>query len=55
LEVLVKQKAGASSVIYDMSVRDTVELIGFAGHGFQLDEMNGRDLVFVGMGSRRFY
>ena len=51
LEVLVKQKAGASSVIYDMKVGDEVELVAIAGHGFRLDEMKGRDLIFVAMGT----
>ncbi|HET6851286.1 MAG TPA: hypothetical protein VFH46_03120 [Pyrinomonadaceae bacterium] len=51
VEVLVKQKAGAGSVIYDMKVGDEVELVGIAGHGFKLDEMKGRDLVFVAMGT----
>jgi sulfhydrogenase subunit gamma (sulfur reductase) len=51
LEVLVKQKAGASSVIYDMKIGDEIELAGIAGHGFRLDEVKGRDLVFVAMGT----
>ena len=51
LEVLVKQKAGASSVIYDMNVGDEIELVCLAGHGFRLDEMKKRDLVFVAMGT----
>jgi len=51
LEVLVKQKVGASNVIYDMCVGDEIELVGIAGHGFRLDEMKGRDLVFVAMGT----
>ena len=51
LEVLVKQKAGASNVIYDMCVGDEIELAGIAGHGFSLDKMKGRDLVFVAMGT----
>ena len=51
LEVLVKQKAGASSVIYDMNLGDEIELVGIAGHGFRLDEMKKRDLVFVAMGT----
>ena len=51
LEVLVKQKVGASNVIYDMSVGDEIELVSIAGHGFRLDEMKGRDLVFVAMGT----
>ena len=51
LEVLVKQKVGASNVIYDMGVGDEIELVGIAGHGFRLDDMKGRDLVFVAMGT----
>lgn len=51
LEVLVKQKAGASSVIYDMKVGDEIELVGIAGRGFPLDQLKGRDLVFVAMGT----
>ncbi|HEV2834999.1 MAG TPA: hypothetical protein VGW58_06765 [Pyrinomonadaceae bacterium] len=51
LEVLVKQKAGASNVIYDMKVGDRMELIGIAGHGFRLDKQKQRDLVFVAMGT----
>ena len=51
LEVLVKQKAGASAVIYNMSVGDQIELVGIAGHGFDLRKMKGRDLVFVAMGT----
>src|SRR5919205_749395 len=34
LEVLVKQKAGASNVIYEMRAGDMLELAGIAGHGF---------------------
>src|SRR5262245_15909262 len=51
LEVLVKQKVGASSAIYDMKAGEEIELVGIAGHGFKLDEMKGRDLVFVAMGT----
>lgn len=51
LEVLVKQKTGASNVIYDMCVGQEIELVGVAGHGFRIDEMKGRDLVFVAMGT----
>jgi sulfhydrogenase subunit gamma (sulfur reductase) len=51
LEVLVKQKAGASSVIYEMKIGDEVELRGIAGHGFNPEKMRGRDLVFVAMGT----
>jgi NAD(P)H-flavin reductase len=51
LEVLVKQKAGASTVIYNMCVGGELELLGIAGHGFKLAEVSGRDLVFVAMGT----
>ena len=51
LEVLVKQKVGASSVIYEMKTGEEIELLGIAGYGFKLDEMKGRDLVFVAMGT----
>src|SRR5215217_3798563 len=51
LEVLVKQKAGASAVIYNKCVGDQIELVGIAGHGFSLDAMKSRDLVFVAMGT----
>jgi sulfhydrogenase subunit gamma (sulfur reductase) len=34
-----------------MCVGDEVELAGIAGHGFSLDKMKGRDLVFVAMGT----
>jgi len=51
LEVLVKQKAGASSVIYNLCVGEQIELVGIAGHGFNLDEIKGRDMVFVAMGT----
>jgi len=51
LEVLVKQKVGTSAVIYNMCVGDEIELLSIAGHGFNLDAMKGRDLVFVAMGT----
>lgn len=51
LEVLVKQKAGASKVIYDMRAGEIIDLVGIAGRGFPLDEQKQRDLVFVAMGT----
>ena len=51
LEVLVKQKAGASRVIYDMCIGDKLELLDVCGQGFKLDDIKGRDLVFVAMGT----
>ncbi len=51
LEVLVKRKVGASTVIYDLPEGETIELAGIAGHGFSLEQQKGRDLVFVAMGT----
>lgn len=51
LEVLVKRKAGASHLIYEMKPGETIDLIGIAGHGFALDSHQHRDLVFVAMGT----
>jgi NAD(P)H-flavin reductase len=51
LEVLVKQKLGASNLIFDMKPGELIELLEVAGHGFALDEQKGKDLVFVAMGT----
>src|ERR1044072_1068058 len=51
LEVLVKRKAGLSALIYNMCVGDQIDLVGIAGHGFDLEAMKGHDLVFVAMGT----
>ena len=51
LEVLVKQKIGASNLIFDMKVGERIELVEVVGHGFALDEQKGKDLVFVAMGT----
>lgn len=51
LEVLVKQKMGVSSLIFDMGPGERVELLEVAGRGFTLDEQTGKDLVFVAMGT----
>lgn len=51
LEVLVKQKLGASNLIFDMKPGERIELLEVAGHGFALDEQKGKDLVFVAMGT----
>lgn len=51
LEVLVKQKVGASTLIFDMKRGEKIELLDVAGHGFALDEQRGKDLVFVAMGT----
>ena len=51
LEVLVKQKLGASKVLYDMHEGDEIMLLGVCGSGFDLDQQKHRDLVFVAMGT----
>lgn len=51
LEVLVKQKVGASQAIYEMHAGEIIDLAGVVGHGFSLNEQTGRDLVFVAMGT----
>src|SRR5688572_5458899 len=51
LEVLVKQRLGASKVLYDLREGDEIKLLGIAGRGFSLAEEKHRDLVFVGMGT----
>ena len=50
LEVLVKQKVGASNIIFDMQAGQKIDLLNVVGHGFPLDEHKGKDLVFVAMG-----
>ena len=50
LEVLVKQKVGASTVIFDMQPGQQIELLEVVGNGFALDAHEGNDLVFVAMG-----
>lgn len=51
LEVLVKQKLGASNLIFEMKPGERIELLEVAGRGFSLDEQKGKDLVFVAMGT----
>ena len=51
LEVLVKQKMGASNLILDMKPGEQIELLEVTGYGFALDEQKGKDLVFVAMGT----
>lgn len=51
LEILVKRTIGASLVIFDMQPGDEIDLRGVAGHGFNLEQQRGRDLVFVAMGT----
>lgn len=51
LEVLVKQRMGASNLIFEMQPGQKIELLDVTGHGFALDEQKGKDLVFVAMGT----
>jgi NAD(P)H-flavin reductase len=51
LEILVKRTVGASVALFEMNQGDTVELVGVAGNGFDLNAQTGRDLVFVAMGT----
>lgn len=51
LEVLVKHKVGASTVIFDMRPGQKIELLEVVGRGFDLDAQKGKDLVFVAMGT----
>jgi ferredoxin-NADP reductase len=51
LEILVKRTIGVSLALFDMKEGDRVELLDVAGHGFDLDQQQGKDLVFVAMGT----
>ena len=51
LEILVKRTAGASVALFDMKEGDHLDLLGVAGHGFDLDRHRGHDLVLVAMGT----
>src|SRR5438034_8130725 len=51
LEILVKRTVGASAALFDMKVGETVDLLSVAGHGFDLGQQRGHDLVFVAMGT----
>src|SRR2546426_3766514 len=51
LEILVKRTVGVSSALFDMGQGDQIDLLGVAGPGFDLEQPQGQDLVFVGMGT----
>jgi len=52
LEFLVKlSRDPASRAIYELRPGDRVQLVEIAGHGFDLEALAGRDLVFVAMGT----
>src|SRR5215510_14882497 len=43
LQILVKRSAGASAAIFEMKKGERLDLLGIAGHGFDLDRQRGRD------------
>ena len=47
----MKRTIGASVALFDMKAGDHLDLVDVAGHGFDLDRLHGRDLVFVAMGT----
>ena len=53
IEFLVKRTGatGGSGRLYELAEGDRVELVAVAGRGFPLDEHEGRDLVFIAMGT----
>src|SRR2546427_7554065 len=51
LEILVKRTIGASVALFDMKEGERVDLLSVVGHGFDLDQQRGRDLVFIAMGT----
>jgi sulfhydrogenase subunit gamma (sulfur reductase) len=52
LEFLVKlSEEPASRAVYEMKPGGRVQLIELTGHGFNLEALKGRDLVFVAMGT----
>ena len=51
LEFLVKRTVGASVTLYEMERGAQVEMVNIVGHGFALESLKKRDLVFVAMGT----
>lgn len=51
LEVLVKQNPGAGNLIFNREPGQKINLLEVTGHGFALDAQQGKDLVFVAMGT----
>src|SRR5256714_6979144 len=51
LEILVKRTIGASVALFEMKEGDAVDLLGVTGLGFDLEALQGRDLVLVAMGT----
>jgi NAD(P)H-flavin reductase len=51
LQILVKRTVGTSAALFEMREGARVDLLGVTGPGFDLDAQQGRDLVFVAMGT----
>src|SRR5258707_13846934 len=51
LEILVKRTIGASVALFDMKEGERADLLSVVGHGFDLEQQKGPDLVFVAMGT----
>ena len=51
LQILVKRTIGASLELFEMKEGERVDLLNVVGHGFDLDQQKGHDLVFVAMGT----
>ncbi len=51
LEVLVKQKIGVSNAIFELKAGERIQLLAVTGHGFELNDHQKKDLVFVAMGT----
>jgi sulfhydrogenase subunit gamma (sulfur reductase) len=51
LEFLVKREAGAGEWLLQLSEGDEVDMSGPTGHGFPIDEHEGKDLLFVAIGT----
>jgi len=51
LEVLVKQKIGVSNAIFKLKAGERIQLLAVTGHGFELNDHQQKDLVFVAMGT----
>ena len=51
LEFLVKHGKGASAALFELKEGDRVEMLQVVGRGFPLREHQGKDLIFVAMGT----
>jgi len=51
VEFLIKRGGGTGGLIYELNEGERVELVDVVGSGFALHEQQGKDLVFVAMGT----